>query len=148
MQGRALGAIVVLLILPTLAGCSGGSITNDLASSVAQSLSAAQTSRIALVQQHEGRDPDGVTSTAFEDMLREAQDAESSAASASPPGSAQRAERDRVLALLHRSTLAVVASQDTAEQVSGAASPALALRNLDRVIAALEAARARLGSGR
>jgi hypothetical protein len=147
MQGRALRALVVLLIVPALAGCSSG-ITSDLASSVTQSFSAARTARLALAQQREGRDLSGVTSTAFGDMLREAQGAESSAASASPPTPAQRALRDRVLALLHRATLAVVAGQDAAQGVPGAPSQAAALRNLDAVLAALKADRQRLGSGR
>jgi hypothetical protein len=147
MQGRALRALTVLLLVPALTGCSGGT-TSHLASSVAQSLSAARTARLALAQQREGRDLGGVTSTAFGDMLREAQSAESSAASASPPTPAERALRDRVLALLHRTTLAVVAGQDAAQGLPGAPSETAALRSLDAVLAALEAARQRLGSGR
>lgn len=148
MRGRALRALAVLLIVPALAGCSGGSVTSNLGSSVGQSLSAAQTARLALAQQHQGRDLNGVTSTALEDMLREAQGAESSAASSSPPTRAQRGLRDRVLALLHRATLAVVACQDAAQGLPGAPSQAAALQHLDGVITALKVDRQRLGSGR
>jgi hypothetical protein len=147
MGRRRSASAAALVVALLLTGCSS-SITSGLAQSVSQSLSAAQTARTALAQSHDGRLIDGVGTTAFEDMLREAQGAEASAQAASPPTAAQGAERNRVLALLHDTTSAVVAAQDAAEQVPGASSPTTAVRRLSTVIQRLQATSRRLGSGR
>lgn len=144
---RCRPAAPALAVALLLTGCSS-SITGGLGQSVSQSLSAAETVRTALVQLEDGRLVPGVSTTAFEDMLREAQSAEASAQAASPPTAPQRAERNRVLVLLHDTTSAVVTAQDAAEQVPGAPSPITAVRRLDAVIQRLQTASRRLGSGR
>jgi hypothetical protein len=147
MAWRRGAPVAVLVAVVLLSGCSS-SITSDLAQSVSQALSSAQTARTTLIQWRGGRLLDGVSSTAFEDMLREAQDAETTAQATTPPTSAQRTLRDRVLPLLHATTAAVVTAQDVTGQIPGAPSAATALRRLDVVVQRLQDANRRLGSGR
>jgi hypothetical protein len=146
MRGRAGSAAVALLILCALSGCSSG-ISSILASSVAQAQSAVQTARLTLVQLRGGRVQGGVATTAFADMLREAQDAESTAA-ATPSTAEERAVRDRVLPLLHDATRAILQGQDAAERAPGAPSTVAAIHRLDLVLPRLQAEARRLGSGR
>jgi hypothetical protein len=80
-------------------------------------------------------------------MLREAQDAETAAAV--PTGSgAERAQRDRVLVLLHDATQAVLEGKDAADRAPGAPSATAAVQRLERVLPRLQAESRRLGSGR
>jgi hypothetical protein len=145
--GRACAAFAGAMILVALTGCTSGA-TGTLAQSVAQSLSAVQTARLTLEQERDGRLVSGVASTALQDMLREAQDAEAGVASASPATPSERTLRARELALLHAATGTVVTAADVLERVPGAPSPTAALHDIDAVLTRLQAESRRLGSGR
>lgn len=147
-MGRLCAAgILAALVLLADAGCSS-SATSTLGQAVSQATSAAQTARTTLAQLTAGRLVPGVASTAFEDMLKEAEDAESTALGATPATATEQRSKSRVVAVLHATTLAIARAEDAAEGTPGAPARGAAVTRLTGALDQLAPLQRRLGSGR
>ena len=144
---RTAGAAITVVVVLTLAACSGAVQRFDDA--IGQGVAAVETARLAVEQQLDDRVFPTVTSTALRDARRELIDAATSVSETDAAGADEATRRTEVLDALHDGVDAV---NDARDAMAGIGSLEASVAQLDEAAAHLEGLAQRrppaAGSGR